>query len=288
MMSSFISLAAGLAGAVALTVPDETPAPLAEAQVPDLTLVERAVPTLAATVADPLPTPPLIEVQGEAPATQAPAEGEAAPAESGLAVAQTAPQRSVISPPVTTEAPSPTEQRAILKAVSGALSAVETARGRFVQVDPAGRLTEGSFALRRPGRMRFDYDDPTPILIAADGATVAIRDDELETVDRVPLAATPLALLLDDDLDFERDAEVIEVRKAGGLVAVKMRDRAGEAEGELTLIFDAGSYELVAWRTRDANGGLTSVQLSSVQKDVSLDPRLFIIEEFEDEEDERR
>jgi len=187
-----------------------------------------------------------------------------------------------------TDVVSPTERRAILKAAAQALSRVETARGRFVQVDPAGRLTEGSFALKRPGRMRFDYDAPTPILIAADGATVAIRDAELETVDRVPLASTPLSLLLDDDLDFQTEADVTDVRKAGGLIAVSMRDSSGEADGELTLIFDAGSYDLVSWRTLDANGETTLVQLKDVRTGVRISPRAFIIEEFDDERDDRR
>ncbi|MEM7766350.1 MAG: outer membrane lipoprotein carrier protein LolA [Pseudomonadota bacterium] len=183
---------------------------------------------------------------------------------------------------------SPTEQRAILKAAGGALSSVETAQGRFTQLDPTGQRATGSFALQRPGRMRFDYDAPVPILIAADGATVAVRDDELETVDRVPLAATPLNLLLDDRLDFETEAEVLRVIKANGQVAITMRDRSGEADGELTLYLDSASYDLMGWRTLDGNDRLTFVELRDVDTGVSLNPRLFRIEEFEDEDDDRR
>ena len=65
-------------------------------------------------------------------------------------------------------------------------------------------------------------DDPNPLLIVADGATVAIEDSDLETQDRVPLVSTPLALLLDDDLDFETEANVLDVRKANGVIGLTM------------------------------------------------------------------
>ncbi|MEM0986247.1 MAG: outer-membrane lipoprotein carrier protein LolA [Pseudomonadota bacterium] len=227
--------------------------------------------------------PPSLETEGDSPFSDAPetltldlSAEEAAP------VVESTP----IADPTQV---SPTEQRAILKAAAGALGSVETARGRFSQLDPTGTRADGTFALQRPGRMRFDYDDPVPILIAADGATVAVRDDELETVDRVPLAATPLNLLLDDRLDFETEAEVLRVIKANGQVAITMRDRTGESDGELTLFLDSASYDLMGWRTLDGNDRLTFVELRDVDTGIRLNPRLFIIEEFdEDEDDDRR
>ncbi|MEO1408033.1 MAG: outer-membrane lipoprotein carrier protein LolA, partial [Pseudomonadota bacterium] len=96
-------------------------------------------------------------------------------------------------------------QRALLAEVSAALSAVTTAKGRFVQIAPDGSESTGDFYLRRPGRVRFEYDAPVPLLIVADGATVAVEDKDLETQDRVPLGTTPLGLLLDDDLDLNQD-----------------------------------------------------------------------------------
>lgn len=191
-------------------------------------------------------------------------------------------------PPVDPSIVSPTESRAILKAAENALARVETAQGRFMQLDVNGGISEGAFALQRPGRMRFDYDDPVPILIASDGTTVAMRDDELETVDRVPLGTTPLDLLLSNTVDFERDTDVIRVQKANGMVAITVADPSGDADGQLSLIFDAGSYDLISWRVVDANGGVTSVRLSDIQTGMSLNPRLFIVRDFEDEDDDRR
>lgn len=187
-----------------------------------------------------------------------------------------------------TDAVSATERRAILKAAATSLSNAKTAKGRFIQVSPDGAVTEGDFALRRPGRMRFDYDAPTPVLIVADGTTVAMEDSELETVDRVPLASTPLGLILDDELDFENEARVTDVRRNESDIAITVEDRSGESEGKLTLYFDASNYQLMSWRAVDANRQTTLVALQDIETNVSLDPRLFILEDPADAEEEER
>lgn len=295
MLSSFIALAAGTIGAMPVSAQAPASPPQPPAVVSDQPAPQPAGPVAAAPVrVAPAPSAPLIPVQGDAQS-----EAPAGPAAGGRAdVDETAPAgESAVEPP-RRAAPeplmsdptlaSPTERRAILKAAANALSRVETARGRFVQLDVNGQLSEGDFALQRPGRMRFDYDDPVPYLMASDGTTVAWRDEELEQVDRVPLSSTPLKLLLDDAIDFEDDAEILRVQKDRGQIAITMRDRSGESEDELTLIFESASYALAGWRVLDANGGITQVQLRNIQTGVRLSPRLFIVEDFEDEEDDRR
>lgn len=180
------------------------------------------------------------------------------------------------------------ERKAILNNAAEKLAGVETAKGRFTQVAADGSVTRGDFALRRPGRMRFEYDDPTPILIVANGTTVAMEDSELETVDRVPLASTPLGLILDEELDYETDARVLDVQRGNQEVAITVEDRAGESEGRLTLFFDRETYDLKSWRAVDANRQTTLVSLEDVEKNVSIDPRQFILEDPADEEEDER
>ena len=175
----------------------------------------------------------------------------------------------------------------ILSAVKTALSNARTAKGQFTQSNSDGSLMNGDFALRRPGKMRFDYHDPTPILIVSDGTTVAMEDSELETVDRIPLSSTPLGLILDDDLQFSDEVEVLRVSQGEDKVWITLRDATGEVEGELTMIFASGTYDLLGWLTMDADYQMTTVELSDVETNGRIDPRLFRLDEPEDEEDER-
>lgn len=181
-----------------------------------------------------------------------------------------------------------TERAALLQAASNALAKVRTAKGNFVQIAPDGSLSNGQFALSRPGRVRFEYDAPVPIKIVSDGVTVAIEDSELETTDRIPLAATPLGLVLDDKLDFDSEARVLDVRRTGETVEINLQDKTGEMDGTLSLILNAGNYDLIGWRTIDGAGGQTLVQLENVRTGMRLNGRNFRIVDLEDEEDDDR
>ena len=188
--------------------------------------------------------------------------------------------------PVTSNQVAEAEWPAILDQVSAALSAARTAKGNFVQTNADGSITSGTFALNRPGRMRFDYDDPTPILIVSNGTTVAMEDSALETVDRVPIGSPPLGLILSTDLRFDEDVEVLSILQNADRVGVRVSDATGELEGTLTMVLDATSYDLQGWLATDGNLQTTVVDLFDVEKNVRLDPRLFRLDADEDEEDE--
>ncbi len=206
----------------------------------------------------------------------------AAPA--GLALQ--APATAIESPAIETRAGaglSTAERSALLKRASESLAKVKTASGTFEQLAPDFSLSTGRFALSRPGKMRFEYDAPTPLLLVADGATVALQDSELETTDRVPLGSTPLSLLLDDSINLESEAEILSVDSRNGNVDITLRDRSGEMDGTLTLKMSEADMELTGWRTVDSGGNVTEVLLTNVEYGKRLNPRLFVVKDFEDE-----
>lgn len=207
-------------------------------------------------------------------------------AEPEIAVAEEVAE-PVSAPDSSTGEVSAAEWPAILDAASAALAAAETASGKFMQTNADGTITTGTFALNRPGRMRFDYDDPTPILIVSDGTTVAMEDSELETVDRIPIGATPLGLILSTDLNVDEDVEVLDILRNEDRVGIRVSDASGELEGTLTMVFDKASYDLLGWLTVDGNFQTTVVDLVDVETNVRVDPRLFRLNEDDDEDDER-
>ncbi|MEQ8432924.1 MAG: outer membrane lipoprotein carrier protein LolA [Oceanicaulis sp.] len=170
---------------------------------------------------------------------------------------------------------------------------LETMRTRFIQTAPDGTMSAGELSLQRPGRARFDYDDPSPILLVADGATVAIADFQLETIDRAPIRNTPMRFLLSGtDQLFE---SVTEAGRQGGRLYVTLVDPDAEVDGRLTLVFDdpdpsapASEMALAGWFAVDAMGGLTEVNLTETERGVSFDPRLFILDDDDVIADDRR
>lgn len=162
-----------------------------------------------------------------------------------------------------------------LTRASAALNAQRSLSGRFRQVAPDGTATTGRFYLQRPGRVRFEYDAPSRLLIVSDGSIVAIHDRALRSLDRAPLRQTPLYFVLKNNINLERDARVTRVLRQGETLFVSVRDRTGEADGEITLRLEGPDLQLRSWDVVDATGSRTRVALTSIESGATIDPRLF-------------
>jgi outer membrane lipoprotein-sorting protein len=167
------------------------------------------------------------------------------------------------------------ERAQALAAASAALNLIQSVQGRFAQVAPDGSRSQGDLYLQRPGKMRFQYDAPSPLTIVSDGATVSVEDRSVRDVSRVPLRSTPLYYVLKRDVNLERDARITRVTKSGDQLLVTARDRTGEAEGEITLEFAGPGYKLKQWTITDGQRQTTRITLSDVRAAARLDPRLF-------------
>ncbi|MEM7329480.1 MAG: outer-membrane lipoprotein carrier protein LolA [Pseudomonadota bacterium] len=258
----------------AIETPVETQDVAGEPQSPAKENQADALPVMEETVITPVSDPDRI--------VDMPVEEDAEPA-ADTALGETDPAPI----PVPSGAVPEAEWPAILADASDALAAARTARGAFIQSNADGSVVTGSFALNRPGRMRFDYDDPTPILIVSDGTTVAIEDRELDTVDRVPIGTTPLGLLLSTRLNVEADVDVLGIMQRGDDIGIRVRDASGELDGTLTMVFDKATYALKGWLTIDGNEQTTVVDLMDVETNIRIDPRQFRLNEDDEDEDER-
>jgi outer membrane lipoprotein-sorting protein len=167
------------------------------------------------------------------------------------------------------------ERAQAITAANRALNVSGPLKGRFVQMDSRGKTVGGSFYLQRPGKVRFAYDAPNPLTVVSDGSIVSLEDSALKTVNRAPLKTTPLYLLLKRDVNIERDAKVTSVARDGDAILVGVRDKSGQAAGDLVLTFDGPSRELRQWRVTDIAGNITLTALQTVQTVAVLDQKLF-------------
>jgi outer membrane lipoprotein-sorting protein len=174
------------------------------------------------------------------------------------------------------QAEAPTDQT--LSDVNAYFNAIKTMKGRFVQFGPSGEKVDGQFAIARPGKVRFHYNDPSTIDIIADGTSVAVRDRRRATQDIWPLKRTPLRFLLQDDLDLTTDANVTDVDITPDLVKVTIEENTAFGQGRLTMMFDGTSHELRQWNVVDADGQETSVSIYDVRTGEAVDAGLFEID----------
>jgi outer membrane lipoprotein-sorting protein len=170
-------------------------------------------------------------------------------------------------------------QRALADRVSGYLSGVQQLVGDFVQIGPDGRRTEGKFYIQKPGRVRFEYNPPSPIDVIADGQSVVVRDRKLATQDLYPLSQTPLRFLLSDRIDLLRDTNLVGVSADDTFVTVVIEEKqALVGTHRLMIMFGAKDFQLKQWTVTDPQGYDTTVAVSNIDTSKRPDPGLFKID----------
>jgi outer membrane lipoprotein-sorting protein len=170
-------------------------------------------------------------------------------------------------------------QRALADRVSAYLSNIRQLHGNFVQVAANGGKSEGEFFLQKPGKVRFDYNAPSPIELIADGSSVVVRDRKLATQDLYPLSQTPLRFLLADRIDLLRDTNLIGVYADDVFVTVVIEERQilGGTH-KVMMMFGAQDTQLRQWTVTDPQGYDTTVAVYNLDNSRAPDPNMFRID----------
>jgi outer membrane lipoprotein-sorting protein len=169
-------------------------------------------------------------------------------------------------------------QRALVDKVSSYLSNVQTLVGDFVQVGPDGRRAEGQFFILKPGKVRFDYNPPSPVDVIADGQSVVVRDRNLATQDLYPLSQTPLRFLLSDHIDLTRDTNLVSVSADDTFVTIVVEEKhVLTGTSRLMLMFGAKDLQLRQWTVTDPQGFDTTVAVYNLDTTKKPDPDMFKI-----------
>jgi outer membrane lipoprotein-sorting protein len=228
----------------------------------------------------PLPTPaPAPKDRSAPPAPAAQAATPAAPATSGIGSFLD----SLVNPfsgksnrPATDPSTFDAKQRALVNRVSTYLTSVQVLSGNFIQVGPDGRRTTGHLFIQKPGKVRFEYDPPSPIEIIADGTQVVVADRKLNTQDLYPLSQTPLRFLLADKIDLLQDTNVVGVTADDTFVSVLIEEKqAFIGTNKLMMMFDSKDFKLKQWTVTDVQGFDTTIAVSNLDSSKRPDPNMF-------------
>jgi outer membrane lipoprotein-sorting protein len=170
-------------------------------------------------------------------------------------------------------------QKAQAAKVSSYLSSLQTLVGNFVQVGPDGTKTKGDFYIQKPGKVRFEYDPPTPIDIVADGSSLVVRDRNLATQDIYPLSQTPLRYLLSDRIDLLKDTNVVSVASDDMFISITIEEKqALIGTSRLMLMVGTRDGQLKQWTVTDPQGYDTTVAVYNLDSSKKVDPGLFKID----------
>lgn len=151
-----------------------------------------------------------------------------------------------------------------------------TARARFVQTTHNGTQLVGTFYLARPGKLRFEYDEPIKDFVVADGTFIYFYDAEAGEQTNAPIGQTLADFILRKKLDLKKEITVTDYKEAGGLIQVEMVQTSDPGAGKLVLGFDKEPLTLKKWRIIDAQDLITEVELFYLKTDIKHPDGLFV------------
>lgn len=165
-----------------------------------------------------------------------------------------------------------------LKELSRYLNSFQTASGQFTQINDDGTISQGKIMIKRPGKVRFEYQPPEDILVVSDGDTVGIVDGKSsEGTQAYPLHRTPLSIILARNVDLTRARMVTGHASDGKSTTVRAQDPDNPEYGSIDLVFTGSPTQLRQWVINDGGGSRTTVILGALETGVRLKNESFVI-----------
>ena len=173
------------------------------------------------------------------------------------------------APAVTIAAPSPE-----LAQVQQHLRAVQTMTADFTQTDRGGKVLTGTVVLKRPGKVRFQYQKGVNLLIVGDGKALNLIDYDVKQESRWPIGNNPLSVLLNPNQDLARFARVLPTADKRVLL-VEAKDPKRPEFGTITMAFARvpgapAGLTLQGWSTLDAQKNRSTIKLSNQRFNVPV------------------
>ncbi len=177
------------------------------------------------------------------------------------------------------------EDRADVQRVEQYLNGIHSLAAHFQQFAQDGGTAGGRVFVARPGRMRFEYAAPSPILLLADGTWVVYIDNQLKQVSYLPISSTPAWFLLRDNISLTDGVTITKFEHGPGAIRISLVENKSPENGVLTLTFADKPLELRQWTIVDQQGKSTTVVLNDTRFGVPVDPKAFT---FVDPRDKRQ
>lgn len=179
--------------------------------------------------------------------------------------------------------------QATLVSVGTYLNGIKSLKARFLQTSLGGggpgdsdASSAGVVWLERPGRMRFQYDKPSPLLLVAGGGQVVFHDSQLGQTTNIPIDQTPLGLLLADKISLSGEVTTTDFERPPGQLQITLVRTKTPGDGSLTLYLQAEPLALVGWSVVDAQGRETRLRMTGITLGGTFDPQLFTFTDPDD------
>ncbi|MFV0431526.1 MAG: LolA family protein [Alphaproteobacteria bacterium] len=168
------------------------------------------------------------------------------------------------------------QQKKTLDFIASEFNKVTTVKANFVQTSSRGGRAEGRVLMKRPGRMRLQYDKPTndAALIVNSGVTLWWENGGKRNI---PTGKTPIKAMVQKNFSFfDKNIRILDYSESGNNVNITMQWIPRPQDGYLTVTMTKTKpVSLKGWSISDAQGNVVNINLSNIKFGVTAPNKYF-------------
>lgn len=172
----------------------------------------------------------------------------------------------------------------LLKRIQNYLNKIGSLKADFAETNAEGKTQHGVFFLSRPGKLRWQYHPPTPILLIINGTHASYYDYELDQMSHMTLDSSLLSVLTRRKIDLTgSDLQVEHLTNIAGMIRLKLSYKGHPEHGKMTLIFQESPFMLQSLEFTDEIGNTSWIALQNILMNINLQKDLFIMKNISPE-----
>ena len=162
--------------------------------------------------------------------------------------------------------------------ISQYLQNLKILKADFSQINPDDTISSGTILIKRPGRMRFEYNKPDKTLVLVSAGALAIFDPKGdEKPITYPIKNNPISLILKGEVDLLNSEIVTKFEVSVEKAVLKMINPKKPESGSLELVFSGTAPVLEKFTIKNENGSSTSISLKDIEYPKKINETLFSI-----------
>ena len=156
----------------------------------------------------------------------------------------------------------------------------KTISGRFHQELNDNNIISGNFYIQKPYKSNFTYDNGLENIIIS-RFFINVVDKNRYLVDRYPIINQPIYKILSDEISLEETFKVLSIKKINNKIIINLTSKvtSHDSAAKIKLTFNEDDYSLKNWEIIDELGQITYLEFTKIRKNISIDPKLFIVKQ---------
>ena len=155
--------------------------------------------------------------------------------------------------------------------LSNYFNTFDTFQADFHQLSDDGSIASGVILIKKPGRLRIDYERPEDLLILASGGQLAIFDPKGDPEPTsFPLNVTPFSIVLKSQINLAGSSNILSHDYNQGETSLSLYDPKYPERGHIKLIFSGETPILDRWFIQDDSGNITLMIIERYEENIVL------------------